>query len=422
MKLTWRIVIRISLLMSAVLTVWAIFFNNAVMHEVSDETDDSLEFFSENLIKRVLRGEELPAANNGTNNTYFLEPVSEHFAKTHSRLEYSNEIVYIKERDEEEPARVLRTIFQDDNDNYQLLTVATPSIDTEDLQQSLTSWIIILYLTILLLIIVVCLWVLWHSMRPLYRILQWLNNNDISKGVEPLINPTNINEFNYLNDAIMRSAQKSEQLYTQQKEFTGNASHEIQTPLAVCKNRLDLLLSTQLTENQMGEIIKVQQTLDYISRINRELLLLAKIDGGQFTDRYLVNISALSSKISEDCEMVYNQKEIKLLVDNTQQLDIEINTTLASVMVTNLIKNAFIYCTKSGTIIVSVKNDTLTVINSGEKALNKEQIFERFYQEQKREGSTGLGLAIVKSITMLYGFYLSYDFMENNHIFSIKFK
>ena len=81
MKLTWKIVIRISLLLSLIMGIWAYIFYNAVMEEVTDEIDDSLSSFSDNLIKRELSGESLPEAANGTNNTFFIHTVSEEYAK-----------------------------------------------------------------------------------------------------------------------------------------------------------------------------------------------------------------------------------------------------------------------------------------------------------------------------------------------------
>lgn len=422
MKLIWRIVLRIALLMSLLLAVWAVLFHNAVIDEINDETDDTLEYFSGNLIDRMLSGEELPAVDNGTNNTYFWEPVTEEYALKNQSIRYSNEIIFIEAKHEDEPARVLRTIFQNHDGTYSQLTVATPTIETDDLREALTDWIVALYGVLLLLTVAVCMWVLWRSMRPLYRILRWLENNDISKGVQPLENPTQMNEFIRLNDAVMRSALRSEQLYMQQKQFTDNASHEIQTPLAVCKSRLDMLLDTPLTEEQMGEIIKTQQTLDYISRLNKELLLLAKIDGAQFTHVQPIDLSALLGKVADDCEMVYKSSGAEVSKNLSEQCEVVMNSTLASVLVTNLVKNAFIHNLRNGAIDISLVNGTLRVVNRGVTALNQTQVFERFYQGSKREGSTGLGLALVKAIAGMYGFDLRYEFSDKQHIFLVKFR
>lgn len=423
MKLTWRIILRISLLLTVILAVWAVLFHNTVIEEVNDEIDDSLELFSENLIRRLLHGEQMPSVNNGTNNTYFLDTVTAEYAATNPNISYSNEVVHIAEKDDDEPSRVLKTIFRDEQGAYYQLTVATPTVEAEDLLTAITNWVILLYGSLLVLIVAICLWVLWRSMRPLYRLLKWLDENDISHGVQPLDNPTRVSEFARLNEAIFRSTKRSEQLYMQQKQFTGNASHEIQTPLAVCQSRLEMLAETPLTEEQLSEVIKTQKTLEYISRLNKELLLLTKIDGGQFTDVAEIDMEQQIEKSAEDFAMIFQHRHITLSVHGTGAPKVRMNPTLASVLLTNLIKNAYVHNHAGGEIVISIDAMGLEVSNTGAAvALDASQIFERFYQGHKREGSTGLGLALVKAICGLYGFALQYDYADEHHKFSIKFR
>lgn len=423
MRLTWRIIVRISLLMSVVLALWAVLFHKAVIDEVNDEIDDSLELFSENLIRRMLHGEQLPSVDNGTNNTYFLDSVSVEYASQNPDLRYTNEVIYIADKQEDEPSRVLRTIFRDQNGAYYQLTVATPTIESQELREAITAWVVVLYCSLLVLIVIICVWVLWRTMRPLYRLLRWLDDSDISHGVQPLDNPTEVKEFVRLNDAILRSTQRSEQLYVQQKEFTGNASHEIQTPIAVCQSRLEMLADTPLSEEQLGEVIKTQKTLEYIARLNKELLLLTKIDAGQFTQVSQIDMRTLLEKSVEDFAMIFSSRNIELSLNCVGEPKILMNTTLASVLLTNLIKNAYIHNCAQGRIAILLDGAGLQISNSSEAMpLDASHIFERFYQGRKREGSTGLGLALVKAICDLYGFALKYEYLNENHIFSIKFR
>lgn len=424
MKLTWKIVIRISLLLSLIMGIWAYIFYNAVMEEVTDEIDDSLSSFSDNLIKRKLSGESLPEAANGTNNTFFIHTVSEEYAKKNPVISYSNEMVYIMEQDDEEPSRVQKTIFRDSDGIYYELTVATPTVDNDDLLSAITIWLIILYGALTIMAILVCLWVLSRSMKPLYRILRWLDDNDIASGVKPLDNPTKISEFVRLNDAVVRSAKRSEQLYTQQKLFTGNASHELQTPLAICQNRLELLMDTDLDERQMEEIGKMLQTISYMVKLNKELLMLTKIDGGQFTERETINISEIVEKNLRDLKMVFEEMEISTDFKKNNDLYAEMNPTLASILTINLMKNAFIHNRKGGRISITIDQKTIRIANTGdEEPLQASQIFQRFYKNRKkeREGSTGLGLALVKAIADIYKFDVRYSFEEKMHVFSIYF-
>lgn len=422
MKLTWKIVIRISLLLSLIMGIWAYIFYNAVMEEVTDEIDDSLSSFSDNLIKRKLNGESLPEADNGTNNTFFIHTVSEEYAKAHPVISYSNEMVYIIEQDDEEPSRVQKTIFRDSEGKYYELKVATPTVDNDDLLRAITCWLIILYGALTIMAILVCLWVLSRSMKPLYKILHWLDNNDIASGVKPLENPTKISEFVRLNDAVVRSAQRSEQLYTQQKLFTGNASHELQTPLAICQNRLELLMDTDLDEHQMEEIGKTLQTISYMIKLNKELLMLTKIDGGQFTESESINFSDIIEKNLKDLNMVFEDMDISTKFERDGELIADMNPTLASILTINLMKNAFIHNMKGGHIYIKTEKGMMRIANTGdEEPLQATQIFQRFYKNRKkeREGSTGLGLAIVKAIADIYELEIKYSFEEKMHVFSI---
>ena len=258
MKLIYYIIIRISLVLSVLLTGWAILFYFAVMDEVNDEVDDSLEDYSEIIIIRALAGEERPSKKTASNNQYFLREVTKEYAGSCDDIIYKDSMVYIPEKDETEPARILTTIFKDDGEKFFELTVATPSIEKEDLKDAMAGWIIFLYIALLLTIIVINVWVFYRNMRPLYVLLHWLDKYRIGKVNEPLQNNTRVSEFRKLNEAAVRYAERSEQMFEQQKQFIGNASHEMQTPLAICRNRLEMLMEDEnLSESQLEELLSM---------------------------------------------------------------------------------------------------------------------------------------------------------------------
>ena len=72
MKLIYRILIHLSLALPIILAAWGILFYMAIIDEVNDEVDDSLEDYSEVLITRALAGEQLPSQSDGSNNSYYL--------------------------------------------------------------------------------------------------------------------------------------------------------------------------------------------------------------------------------------------------------------------------------------------------------------------------------------------------------------
>lgn len=420
MKLFHLVLWRISLALIVVLTVWAGFFYMAVVEEVNDEVDDTLEDYSEGLIIRALSGEDMPTASNGSNNQYYLYEVSESYAASHPQITYRDEMVFITEKSETEPARVLITIFRTEDERYMELVVYTPTIEKLDLLRAILGWIIFLYVLLLLIILSINIGVFRKNMKPLYVLLKWLDSSQLGKKNEPLENTTKITEFRKLNAATMAFAERGEKLFEQQKTFIGNASHEMQTPLAICRNRLEMLMEDEtLTEHQLNELIKTHQTLENLTRMNRSLLLLCKIENGQFADTCSVCLNDILAHYLDDYKEVYAYRNITVTVTTDSLFCVEMNDSLVSVLVTNLLKNSFVHNIDGGFIYIKITADTFEISNTGEKPLDRERIFERFYQGQKKEGSTGLGLALVDSICKANHLTIDYTYVQNRHIFTI---
>lgn len=420
MKFFHLVLWRISLALIVVLTVWAGFFYMAVVEEVNDEVDDTLEDYSEGLIIRALSGEDMPTASNGSNNQYYLYEVSESYAASHPQITYRDEMVFITEKSETEPARVLITIFRTEDERYMELVVYTPTIEKLDLLRAILGWIIFLYVLLLLIILSINIWVFRKNMKPLYVLLKWLDSSQLGKKNEPLENTTKITEFRKLNAATMAFAERGEKLVEQQKTFIGNASHEMQTPLAICRNRLEMLMEDEtLTEHQLNELIKTHQTLENLTRMNRSLLLLCKIENGQFADTRSVCLNDILAHYLDDYKEVYAYRNITVTVTTDSSFCVEMNDSLVSVLVTNLLKNSFVHNIDGGFIYIKITANTFEISNTGEKPLDRERIFERFYQGQKKGGSTGLGLALVDSICKANHLTIDYTYVENRHIFTI---
>lgn len=420
MKLIYRIALRLSLVLLPLLALWAVLFYAAIVDEINDEADDALEDYSELIVTRMLAGRALPSLNSGSNNSYSIAPVDEAYASKHPRIVYYDAEVFIPEKDETEPARILTTVFQDRDGNYFELKVATPTFEKDDLLETILGWVVSLYFLLLVTIVGVTVWVLHRSMRPLYALLRWLDGYVPGRNNPPVPDDTNISEFRRLNEAAQRAADRSDELFDRQKQFIGNASHELQTPLAVLGNRLEWLLDrTELTEEQMGELFQMQRTLGGIVRLNRTLLLLTKIDNGQFPESTEVDIAGLVREQVALCEEIYESRGIACSVNCAGPLAVRMNESLASVLVANLVKNAFIHTAAGGGIRIDIEDRTLSVANDGDASLDGERIFERFYQGSKKEGSTGLGLALVNAVGRYYGLRVAYRFESGRHVFSV---
>ncbi len=421
MKLYHLVLRKLTLACSLILTVWAAFFYFAMIEEVNDEVDDSLEDYSEWLIVRALSGEELPSANSGSNNQYYMHEVSESYAMSYPHISYHDEMVYIDAKGETEPARVLMTIFEAGEGKYMELTVYTPTIEKFDLKKSILGWIVFLYVLLLLVIMILNILVFKRNMKPLYKLLGWLEEYRLGHKNRPLENSTKVTEFQKLNEAVLQYSKRSEQLYEQQKLFIGNASHEMQTPLAVCRNRLEMLMEDEtLSERQLSELVKTHQTLENLTRLNKSLLLLCKIENHQFVEETKICFNNLVQFYLSDFEEVYGYRKINVSITEENRFCVEMNESLASVLVANLLKNSFVHNIDGGAIYIRINSGLLEISNTGAgTALDGERVFERFYQGEKKEGSTGLGLALVSSICKVSGLSVAYSYCDERHIFKI---
>ena len=420
MKLIHRITLRLSLILLPILLVWAAVFYYTMVGEINDETDDSLEDYAEMLVRRTLTGGELPGQSDGSNNTYSIEllPDSVHHDQI---LEFKDEKVYIPEKRETEPARVLNMTFSDGGGNTYLLTVSTPTFEREDLLLAVFWHLVALYAILVVTILAVTALVFNYSMRPLYKLLEWLDNYHPGNGVDDLPTDSQTAEFKKLTESARSTIERAEKYFERQKQFIGNASHELQTPLAVLGTRIEWMIdNTQLTEDQFAELTKMRQSLHRMSRLNRTLLLISKIENAQFNEKDDVDIVELIRREAEVYEEVYGYKEIECRVELPERFVVTMDESLATTMVTNLIKNAFLHTAEGGSIIISIKDGELYVANSGDEALDATRLFDRFYTSGK-SGSTGLGLALVKSIAEFYKFGLEYSFVEGKHRFAVRF-
>lgn len=167
--------------------------------------------------------------------------------------------------------------------------------------------------------------------------------------------------------------------------------------------RLEWLLDhTELTEEQMGEVLQMQRTLKRLSRLNKTLLLLTKIDNHQFPESTTVDIASLVREQRELYCEIFSARDIHWSLSLPETFPVQMNESLASVLVTNLMKNACLHSEPGAEVQVRLENRTLTVSNPGAAPLDQEQVFKRFYQGAKKEGSNGLGLALVKAIADYY--------------------
>ncbi|MDR0863501.1 MAG: HAMP domain-containing histidine kinase [Candidatus Symbiothrix sp.] len=259
---------------------------------------------------------------------------------------------------------------------------------------------------------------------PFYQTLNLIEQFNIRKNELPPFPETTIREFSQLNKALEKLVSNNLQAYKTQKEFTENASHEMQTPLAVFQSKLDILLQQpNLSEEQLFIIQSLYDVTSRLVRMNKNLLLLAKMDNLQFLDTEALNVPQI---ISESLSFLSEQAEahsihIEMDIAAEQHL-VQANKILLESLINNLIANAIKHNIPNGAITISFQDSKLTIKNTGvTKALDKTVLFRRFVRMNERTKGSGLGLAIVQQICGLYQWQIAYWYEDEMHQFTVKF-
>jgi signal transduction histidine kinase len=253
--------------------------------------------------------------------------------------------------------------------------------------------------------------------KPFYETLSKTKSFEVNEGRGLQLEKQEIYEFNELNAELGRMTEKISRDYKNLKEFTENASHEIQTPLALINSRIEELIQEKdFTRHQMAWIQDIHESTVRLSKLNQALLLLSKIDNGQFYDHESIHMGRLIENKLADFEEIFNLKGLKVEFSRTREFVVEINAVLADILVSNLINNAVKHNFEGGKIKIGVSTDQLVIQNTGEDPqTDPSGFFERFKKHNTGSGSLGLGLAIVKKICDLYGLNIHYTYAEGIH-------
>lgn len=315
--------------------------------------------------------------------------------------------------------RVFRYYHLSMGTNY-LITITKPKLEEDDLIENLLDTLLI---TIGFLVIAFFFfnWILSKKLwRPFNRTIKQLELYDLKSNSDFRLEKTSTKEFKLLNDAVKKMTDKIKHDFFLQKQFTENASHELQTPLAVIKARLDLLMqSPNLKENEMSQLQVIENAVTKLTSLNKALLLLTKIENHQFKEVEAVDIKEVINKTLLIYSDAFSAKRIDVTSLYNADLKINMNPVLTEILISNLIQNAIRHNFEGGKIYIEVNAKGFSVSNTG-KPLNIDagQLFERFKKNDASKESLGLGLSIVKSILEVSGLKINYEYIGDNHIFT----
>ncbi|WAC13425.1 sensor histidine kinase [Dyadobacter pollutisoli] len=257
--------------------------------------------------------------------------------------------------------------------------------------------------------------------RPFYDTLASLQSFRLEGGKPAALPVSQVTEFTDLNQSLDRLMDASLASYKQQKEFTENASHELQTPLAIVKSKLDLLLqSRSLDQPQMQILEDAYQAINRVTRINKNLLLLAKIEHAQFDQQQNISVAELFHALDAHFLDRFESSRIHY-AQQVSEMTLKANPMLLEILLTNLLVNALRYTPAGGSVSVRADQSKLLFANTGISPLDEHSLFRRFAQASHEHAGSGLGLAIAREICERYNWQIKYDFDCGHHHFTVIF-
>jgi len=400
-----------------IVPVFYMLMNKYFLHEIDEYLYLQRNKVVENSLK-TLKINEIPIWNKFNDEETILPNTKQ-----------STDDIFITEKiyDEHEkgfiPYRILYSPVKIEGENY-VLTIRLNIYETRKILQSSALLQLLLFICLMAGMTIITWLIHGKLWKPFYKSISLTEQFNIQRNEVPNFSPTSTQEFEQLNRALATLIDNNLKAYKIQKEFTENASHEMQTPLATFRSKLDLLLQQpDLTEEQLQIIQTLNEVTSRLVRINKNLLLLAKMDNLQFPDIQTLNVSDL---LDNSLSFLFEQTIAANLTLETQVSDrtltLQVNKMLLESLINNLLTNAIKHNVPGGKILVKLEANRLEILNTGsQQPLDSAVLFRRFGRINTTTQGSGLGLAIVRQICALYGWHIDYSFDDGLHRFVVVF-
>ena len=318
--------------------------------------------------------------------------------------------------------RQLESVFKHETVFY-LLKIKQSLKEEEELLQSIVPIGIVMFLILLVGVLIISNYISARVWSPFYTIIDKLREYDIKKGNVIEYHKTSINEFDQLTKDLNLMTTKINDDYISQKEFHENFSHELQTPLAIIQNNIELLIqSPNMKEEEMEYIAVMMEALKRLSNVNRGLVLLAQLDNNQYHEKRELEINKVLDKLVDYFKSKLALKNITIEKTYQRILVTNANPILIDILITNVLSNGIKHNVENGYLSLSIVANQMVISNSGLPLVGDEtQVFQRFKKFSTSDQSVGLGMAIVKKICDLYGYEISYHSEGTKHDVIISF-
>ena len=336
-------------------------------------------------------------------------------------------IIYVTPLDEiSNMPMLLRDLTQGIHDvthedrNYRVLvehigdTRYTVQFDDTSIHQREQDFIHLVWLCSIIMLIVAYV-IGWRVARQIIQPITHLANQ-ITASRNQSGKPLDLSEFNnddeigILAREIKNTQEQLQNLLIREKEFAGNVSHELRTPLTSISLAAEVLVSKRdLSTKEQERIKRIQRAVGEMSELIETFLILAQINNESTKRHHAYEMGPIVRKVIEQQRVWLGDKPVEVSVEENGQLKVSAPSGILSVLVANLVRNAFRY-TEQGTITVSLSSNQLTVTDTGVgiDTPTQAQIFKRSVEDSSGDANrVRLGLAIVQRICERYGWTVS---------------
>ena len=301
--------------------------------------------------------------------------------------------------------RILKNVFTH-NKKYYILEIGR-SRETIELYSSLLQHVGLVLLFILFFItIILDFYCSRRLLRPFWSIIdKRLLGQEFPFDLNFSPIKTTTADFIFLDQSLKALMESTTKAFNREREFTANASHELLTPISILRGKIEnMMIDKDLSEKQAVKLSDMVNTLDRLGRIVKSLLLLARIDSGQYKKTDSISPYQILSEIISELSPMLEDKNITVRIAVKQDLQFDgVNQELIFHLFYNLINNAIRYNKPGGTIEIKDeyvgKSCRISIADTGQgiEPDDLQNIFSRF-SHYEGSGRHGLGMSIVKSI------------------------
>ena len=400
-----------------VFLIGSVAFYFVLQYVLIRQLDDTIRAEQQEVVNFAKTHNQLPEIQNTKHQWITIVATKQAMPKSNI---YST-LVYNKAEDENEWVRHLTFTLTINKEVY-LITVNKSETETEDLLKLIILVTVGMVGFILISNYIINRRLVNRLWKPFYTTIEQIKKYQLALQAPLKLSSEKIDEINLLNESLNQMTRLIHQDYHALRSFTENASHEMQTPLAIIRSKVESLLQdAEGNKETIQQLLVIEDATLRLSKLHQSLLLLTRLENSQFHLTEQVNIGKIiETKTAERKDLIDTKKlNLQLACD---QVTLSFHTHLAEILISNLLNNAIRYTPEGGQLSIELTEKYLVFSNTAVNGpLDSEKVFTRFYKDEQVSEGTGLGLAIIQQICQLAHFSIKYHYQSNKHIFSIQF-